>query len=79
MNATQAQASAQALHSRVISCYSVKRDGKFVTLESPLLVPGDMIFLKSGQIIPADCLYLEGTTLLVGRLESVRVMADVEM
>lgn len=50
---------------RVVSAYSVKRGGSFRTLEGPLLVPGDIVFLKGGQIVPADCAYLEGSVLMV--------------
>eukprot|EP00611_Tribonema_gayanum_P032765 TRINITY_DN9910_c0_g3_i1.p4 TRINITY_DN9910_c0_g3~~TRINITY_DN9910_c0_g3_i1.p4 ORF type:complete len:109 (+),score=17.85 TRINITY_DN9910_c0_g3_i1:591-917(+) len=33
-----------------------KRDGKWVTLESSLLVPGDLVLLGSGAAVPADCI-----------------------
>lgn len=64
-NTTQTQYRASLLKHRVVSAYSVKRDGSFRTLEGPLLVPGDMVFLKGGQIVPADCQYLEGSVLMV--------------
>lgn len=63
--ALQTQHRASLLKHRIISAYSVKRDGSFRTLEGPLIVPGDVIFLKGGQIVPADCRYLEGTVLTV--------------
>jgi H+-transporting ATPase len=34
---------------------TVKRDGKFRTMEAALLVPGDTVLLASGSAIPADC------------------------
>ena len=34
---------------------SVLRDGKEVTLDSRLLVPGDVIWLTDNRIVPADC------------------------
>jgi H+-transporting ATPase len=34
---------------------TVKRDGKFETMEAALLVPGDTVLLASGSAIPADC------------------------
>lgn len=43
----------------------MKRDGSFRSLEGPLLVPEDVVFLKGGQIVPADCRYLEGSVLRV--------------
>lgn len=61
----QTQYRASLLKHRVVSAYSVKRDGSFTTLEGPLLVPGDVVFLKGGQIVPADCHYLEGSVLMV--------------
>jgi E1-E2 ATPase len=33
-----------------------KRDGKWVTLESGGLVPGDLVLLGSGGAVPADCM-----------------------
>ena len=61
----QTQYRASLLKHRVVSTYSVKRDGSFRSLESPLLVPEDVVFLKGGQIVPADCRYLEGSVLRV--------------
>ncbi|KAG5179697.1 H+-exporting ATPase golden alga [Tribonema minus] len=37
-----------------------KRDGKWVTLESALLVPGDLVLLGSGAAVPADCIINDG-------------------
>jgi H+-transporting ATPase len=34
---------------------TAKRDGKFVTMDATLLVPGDTVLLASGSAIPADC------------------------
>ena len=33
----------------------VKRDGKWLEIESADLVPGDMISFKIGDVVPADC------------------------
>jgi len=43
-----------ALHARV------KRDGKWSTIQTRELVPGDLIRLRLGDIIPADARLLEG-------------------
>lgn len=37
-----------------------KRDGKFVTLDAALLVPGDLVLLGAGSAVPADCIINEG-------------------
>lgn len=66
----QTQARAASLKHRVVSTYSVKRDGVFQNLEGPLIVPGDVVFLKGGQIVPADCQYLEGSVLSVRMSQS---------
>jgi H+-transporting ATPase len=34
----------------------VKRDGKWNSIESSLLVPGDLVMLGSGSAVPADCM-----------------------
>ena len=39
---------------------TAKRDGKWVTLDAALLVPGDMVLLASGSSVPADCLVRGG-------------------
>lgn len=38
---------------------TIKRDGKWVNLESAVCVPGDLVLLGSGAAIPADCLVNE--------------------
>ena len=38
----------------------VKRDGKWTTVESRELVPGDIIRVRLGDIVPADARLLEG-------------------
>jgi H+-transporting ATPase len=38
----------------------VRRDGKWTTLESRELVPGDVVRLRLGDIVPADARLLEG-------------------
>lgn len=34
---------------------TVKRDGKWITIDAALLVPGDMVKLAAGSAVPADC------------------------
>ena len=34
---------------------TVKRDGKWVTMDATLLVPGDLVKLAAGSAVPADC------------------------
>jgi len=47
--------SLDALSSLTAPNADVIRDGKLVTLDSTLLVPGDIILIESGRTIPADC------------------------
>ena len=44
---------------------SVKRGGRFASLEASQLVPGDLLNVKLGDIVPADCKLLEGKALEV--------------
>ena len=43
----------------------VKRDGKWTSIESRELVPGDIIRLRIGDIVPADARLLEGESVQV--------------
>lgn len=38
---------------------NVKRDGKWINIESALCVPGDLVLLVSGAAVPADCVINE--------------------
>lgn len=49
----------ETLHCQVL------RDGKIITIESELLVPGDIIVLSEGEKIPADARLLTSTNLKV--------------
>jgi H+-transporting ATPase len=40
---------------------TVKRDGKWGTIDASLLVPGDLVLLASGSAVPADCRVNHGT------------------
>jgi len=60
----RAQATLDALKSRLALLASVHRDGKWQTLPATNLVPGDLIKLTLGGIVPADVQLLEGDVLL---------------
>ncbi|MDE2030904.1 MAG: plasma-membrane proton-efflux P-type ATPase [Patescibacteria group bacterium] len=49
-----------ALKAKLALTAQVKRDGKWITLDSHLLVPGDVIHIRAGDIIPSDARLLEG-------------------
>lgn len=55
----RAEKAMQALK-KMASAYTLaKRDGKFVSIESSRLVPGDIIQIEAGNIIPADARLIE--------------------
>jgi len=37
----------------------VKRDGKFLSMDAALLVPGDLVLLGAGGAVPADCVVMD--------------------
>lgn len=43
----------------------VKRDGKWMEIDSKYLVPGDIIKIKSGDVILADLVLIEGKNVLI--------------
>ncbi|KAM9963911.1 hypothetical protein ACTFIW_005552 [Dictyostelium discoideum] len=49
----------EALKNSLVSQIRCMRDGEWVMLPSPDLVPGDVVMLKIGAIIPADCRVIE--------------------
>jgi len=49
-----------ALKARLAIQARVRRDGKWITMESRRLVPGDVIRVRIGDIVPADARLLEG-------------------
>lgn len=49
-----------ALKAKLAIKAKVKRDGKWVSLEARLLVPGDVIRIRLGDIVPADVRLLAG-------------------
>ncbi|HTY94400.1 MAG TPA: HAD-IC family P-type ATPase [Steroidobacteraceae bacterium] len=61
---TRAQATLDALKSRLALLASVRRDGRWQTLPATGLVPGDLISLTLGGVVPADARLLAGNVLL---------------
>lgn len=60
----RAQATLDALKSRLALLASVRRDGQWQTLPATDLVPGDLVKLTLGGIVPADVRILDGEVLL---------------
>ena len=61
---SRAQATLTALKSRLALNASVRRDGKWATVPSAELVPGDVIKVSLGGIVAADAKLTEGEVLL---------------
>ena len=40
---------------------TVKRDGKWATIDAATVVPGDLVLLAAGSAVPADCFVNDGT------------------
>ena len=57
---TKAGDAVAALKASLKPTATVKRDGKWQTIDASMLVPGDMVLLASGSAIPADCLVNHG-------------------
>ena len=49
-----------ALKAKLAINATVKRDGKWITVEARTLVPGDVIRMHLGDIVPADARLLSG-------------------
>ena len=60
----RAQATLDALKSRLALMASVRRDGVWKLLPASGLVPGDVVKLSLGSVVPADVRLLEGSVLL---------------
>ena len=61
---SRAQATLTALKSRLALNASVRRDGKWATVPSAELVPGDVIKLSLGGVVAADAKLTDGEVLL---------------
>ena len=57
---TKAGDAVAALKSSLKPQATVKRDGRWMTLDGALLVPGDLVLIGAGSSIPADCLVNHG-------------------
>ena len=51
---SKAEAAIEALQTMTAATCKVLRDGQQVTMESRLLVPGDVVLLEAGDAVPAD-------------------------
>ena len=60
----RAQATLDALKSRLALVASVRRDGEWITAPAATLVPGDLIKLSLGSVVAADARLTEGSILL---------------
>ena len=60
-NEYRAEQAAAALHSQVHHSATVRRDGKFISIDVANLVPGDVIRLSLGEAVPADVRLMEAT------------------
>ena len=76
----RAQATLDALKSRLALRAPVRRDGQWMTVPAETLVPGDLVKLSLGAIVAADVRLLEGSILVDQSMltgESVAVEAGV--
>ena len=60
---SKAEAAIEALQTMTAATYKVLRDGQQVTMESRLLVPGDVVLLEAGDAVPADGRILESASM----------------
>jgi H+-transporting ATPase len=60
----RAQATLDALKSRLALVASVQRDGKWITAPAAELVPGDLVKLSLGSVVAADVHLTEGSILI---------------
>lgn len=60
----RAQATVDALKSRLSLTASVRRDGAWTTLAATELVRGDVVKLSLGEIVPADARLIDGSILV---------------
>lgn len=62
---SKAEAAIEALQTMTAATCKVLRDGQQVTMESRLLVPGDVVLLEAGDAVPADGRVLESASMKV--------------
>lgn len=79
---SKAEEAINALKSMSSPEAKVLRDGDFITVNSPELVPGDIVLLEAGNVVPADMRLFESNSLQIEEAaltgESVPVYKDVE-
>lgn len=61
----KAEDSVEALQKMSSPTAKVIRDGKFITIKSSEIVPGDIVDLETGDIVPADIRILESSNLKI--------------
>ncbi len=62
---SKALSALKVLKEKLVKTSLVLRDGSFSSIETALLVPGDIVKLKIGNMIPADVRLLKGEYLMV--------------
>jgi H+-transporting ATPase len=80
----RAQATLDALKSRLALVASVQRDGNWTTVPAGMLVPGDLVKLSLGAVVAADVRLLAGSILvdqsmLTGESLPIEAAAGVEV
>ena len=62
---SRALSALKVLKDGLVKTSLVLRDGKFSSIETALLVPGDIVKLKIGDMIPSDVILVQGEYLMV--------------
>lgn len=79
---SKAEEAINALKSMSSPEATVRRDGEFKTVNSPDLVPGDIVLLEAGNVVPADLRLIESNSLQIEEAaltgESVPVYKDID-
>lgn len=81
----KAEKSLEALKKMSAPTCQVKRNGKWETIASQEIVPGDIVLLEAGSYVPADCRLIESTNLkveessLTGETVPVQKQAEVKL
>ena len=61
----KAEKSIEALKKMFSPTAKVKRDGKYLEIDTSEIVPGDIIYLEAGKIVPADCRIISCNNLFI--------------
>ena len=62
---SKAEKSIEALKKMFSPLAKVKRDGKYLEIDTTNLVPGDIILLETGKLVPADCRIISSNNLYI--------------